>query len=694
MAKGDKHILMHSPLHSRARHSSAVMLLFLLAALLSACAGKAPDIPASGQHGAPQAPFVSRWWGYYQRGLSFALQGAYRQAIKDFQLAIDKKEHDQWQAEIPGETIIDYFPHREIGVLHYLQREYSLAIPELEQSIRTAPSAKGYFYLNKAKGAKLRRDSSDDIPPEIVIEGRINKKILEKNCTHAITGVVSDKSQLESVRVGSHTLPLKPAGRQQVFSIEVPLNEGNNDISIRATDVFGNTAEQHLEILCDRRGPLIEIMNWQEEQDHTAVFGIISDAGGLRSMVVNDQPWKMSGTSTAYNFRFTLLEEPLSINALDLTGNRTIALIADDKPIAGPHQEQSASMADSSVDSPPPEGIASEKDLPFIRVIAPPREDRAPPFFQIQEDASFSETYDDNILLTGFVDDASPIRSLSLNGEPLPIKNGRRIYFSSLQNLFEGNNLFLFTAVDDHGNQAVKELTITRKIRNINRIRARLSVAVLPLSYQGPDTSLAGLVHTGMIASFRSLDRFAIITPPETGTKKPDGEPASAFAPDSEESIRWEAGIRPDTFINCKITDSPEGLEIVARLVDSKTGTILATHDIYTENKEPANLQPLLDFLAGRFKEDFPIVHGILSQVGENEVALNIGAEDGVQPNQLFICYRQGLEIRHPVTGKLVDAEPEIVAELRVTEVSAHSATAVVTEKHGPLRKYDRVIAR
>ena len=63
--------------------------------------------------------FRHRWWNYFERGLSYADGGFYPDAIADFKEAVRQREKDQRRARTYGMHFIDYFPHRELGIVYY-----------------------------------------------------------------------------------------------------------------------------------------------------------------------------------------------------------------------------------------------------------------------------------------------------------------------------------------------------------------------------------------------------------------------------------------------------------------------------------------------------------------------------------------------------------------------------------------------
>ena len=104
-------------------------------------------------YGVTSGLFNDGWWSFYERGLSFAEGEFYGEALEDLQTAIQMRSNDQWKSRTYGMHFIDYFPHREQGIVYYRTGKYDDAAQELETSLKTAESARAKFFLNMTRKA-------------------------------------------------------------------------------------------------------------------------------------------------------------------------------------------------------------------------------------------------------------------------------------------------------------------------------------------------------------------------------------------------------------------------------------------------------------------------------------------------------------------------------------------------------------
>jgi len=123
--------------------SPVLCLLFLLAvSILCGCAHQ-PDRAAYTKdgkvYGQVRGTFRHKWWNYYERGLSFTDGRFFEEAVKDFNSAIAKREKDQRMARTYGMHFVDYFPHRELGIVHYQTGNLEAARRAWRRAAQLAP---------------------------------------------------------------------------------------------------------------------------------------------------------------------------------------------------------------------------------------------------------------------------------------------------------------------------------------------------------------------------------------------------------------------------------------------------------------------------------------------------------------------------------------------------------------------------
>lgn len=196
---------------SRAKGLYSLLLLIVAGLFFTGCAEEQSRYVRDGrEYGITGGSFRGRWWNYYERGRSFSDGKFYREAIADFEKAIEGREKDQWRTRTYGMHFVDYFPHRELGIVYYHLKDYDKAIAELMESVENAPSAKGYYFLNKARSSKITRESLDRSAPRLDIQAGTIQEIT-REFTRIVAGTATDDTYIAGIRVGGQQIPMELA---------------------------------------------------------------------------------------------------------------------------------------------------------------------------------------------------------------------------------------------------------------------------------------------------------------------------------------------------------------------------------------------------------------------------------------------------------------------------------------------------
>src|SRR3989442_4875237 len=234
-----------------------------------------------------------RWWNYYERGVSYAAGEFWDEAMADFQAALAQYHQDERRARTYGLHVLDYFPHRELGVVYYRLARYPEAIRELETSLGTLETAKTKFYLNRARKALLEQRGGDTTPPRIRLESPADG-VLTNRFAVTVRGRAEDDTSVAALTINGQPLFVELAAPLLPFSQEVALHEGPNTIDVVAVDLLGHVTQQRLRVYADHQGPLIsleqvELVGQPPQQQYARVQGLLSDQSGVRRFVLAGQ---------------------------------------------------------------------------------------------------------------------------------------------------------------------------------------------------------------------------------------------------------------------------------------------------------------------------------------------------------------------------------------------------------------------
>ena len=97
--------------------------------------------------------------------------------------------------------------------------------------------------------------------------------------------------------------------------------------------------------------------------------------------------------------------------------------------------------------------------------------------------------------------------------------------------------------------------------------------------------------------------------------------------------------------------------------------------------------------MAIKFHREFPLLDGVVIKQKGKYIFTDLG-QDRIKLQRRLIVYREE-PIKHPVTGKVLGADNEIVGRARVTQVSPEMSKAeVIMGKPGAIRRLYKVMTQ
>ncbi len=103
--------------------------------------------------------------------------------------------------------------------------------------------------------------------------------------------------------------------------------------------------------------------------------------------------------------------------------------------------------------------------------------------------------------------------------------------------------------------------------------------------------------------------------------------------------------------------------------------------------EKTADLEPILI-------PEAPGISGLVADVSDGEITINIGSKEGVKVGDVFGVYRKIKEIKDPDTGEVILVKKDKIAEIKITEVfgSASIAKIVFTAEGKTVEVRDEVV--
>ena len=638
----------------------ALHILFILVIMLL----QTPLVIAEDDSGT----FRGKWWNYYDRGIERADKGENDQALSDLKKAVSLRSKDQLMARTYGMHFMDYFPHREIGVIYYIQGDLDRAITELEASVGQQESAKAIYFLNKVRKEKMLKQQVKASPPVIAIESP-RPGTAVKELETSIRGRVKGDGLISRIRIGSSSVSVDLAAKEIGFEKTIKLEEGENRIVVVAEDLLGNRAEQTFALTVDREGPSINLSEMAAEMKDGKKFfrirGEVDDSTGIKSILVNGKALEIVRKEIVpldIMIDSGEIKGKLLIQAFDMFDNETRAEIDAEKEITlFNRKEPYVMLAFNGA------GIfSSDKDAPVLT---------------LKGATDIPEVYVDRYYVEGEVFDNKGVEKILVNNKEISIKKGKKIFFNKIIPLAEGKNRVSVQVFDGSGNKASNDFSVTRHIPSVMQTGNRMSITVLPFEAKQKTTELTGLANDYLTGSLTDQKRFNVIERAKLEQVLLEQKLTKSKLTDPEHSIRVGKLMSAEAILATSIKEDQKSVEIISRVINTETSQVMEVKDVFTEDKSASTVKELIDGLATKIALSFPLVEGMVIKKEDGTVYTDLGARSKIKKDSAVIVYRKGKEIKHPVTGKSLGFDTLKIAEGRFEDVQDDFSKAKILDK-------------
>ncbi|MDP2647073.1 MAG: CsgG/HfaB family protein [Desulfobacterales bacterium] len=644
------------------RHFIPCLAAVALLAMVAGCqtAPKQGPVEKDGRlYGVTEGSFRHNWWNYYERALSYADGGFWAEAERDLLDAIKRRRDDQWRARTYGMHFVDYFPHRELGIVFYSRKRIEAAIKELEISLATEISAKAQLYLDRARKALIEKDQLDRLPPEIVIRSP-QPNFLTNTFTVNIQGTARDDTYVRYIQVGGRDYRIDVSSREISFDMQVPVLTGTNHIPVVATDLSGKQTRTVVTVNVDRTGPVITIDTPAEGDPIAAgqvyLSGYALDDSGLDELIINGQPFPGDGTRKMRIEKTVSLqpgETRLAVAVKDKAGNTTSAVIALSE----------AARRDISGDGTAPA-------------------DRTPPVIRLRDLKNEQVTYLDQAFIEGSIKDSGGVSRLLINQEQVLKDAGNNVYFSRLVGLEPGENLITVRGLDRAGNAAAVSVRIRREILKVRQTGSRLRVAVNQFNRKtiGRDRQLSHGFEDILSADMLKRARFSLIDRRDLQTILKEIAMGQRGIVDESTAIKAGKIAAADGMLLGSVLERENSIEIYARLLDTETAEVLTAIDAYGENMDIGALRDLCRGLDLKLTDALPLVEGVVVKVEGSRIIVDVGQKNRIKNGMKIIVYQIGEPVVHPVSGKVIGLDVKELGQARIKSVMQEMSFAGLEE--------------
>jgi hypothetical protein len=649
--------------------------MFISMAMISGCTPSAGrGIEKDGKlYGVTDGVFRHRWWNYYERGLSFSDGQFYPEALADFQASLADRENDQRMARTYGMHFVDYFPHRESGVIYYFMGNLDVSKKELELSLSQFPTAKAQFYLDRVRKAILEKTVTKAGPPSLKLNPDA-ENIWTRDDPVMLSGTVESDLFVSAVSINKKPLFMEGAKTQVKFQEKLTLSQGRHAVDVEAKNLLGGVAKRRMVFHVDREGPMITVEEMKQHGDKIHLRAFVSDASSLAGIILNHRKLVINhdaeqDSEIFLDESFEKGNEPVEISATDRLGNTTVAHLSLPQPSVPSVSRLSA-------------GLTSDMN-PYLAA-----SETQPPHIRLSDWSDQQTVYLEKIYVSGQAEDDGRIESLTVNSNQVLRRKGRSIYFNTLIELHEGKNIVSIEAKDESGNTAKKEFTVNREIPQALQLSERLKLTVMPFDQKGVVAQASLAYYDSLINSLEARNRFQIVERDKLDAVLQEQKLSKMNLVDGKTALRLGKLVAAQSIITGTIIETKTGIEIVGRMIDTETSEIMTTKDVYDENRDISAIKLLAEGMSIQLVQEFPLVGGIVLQSKGKDIFTDLG-EGKIALKRRLIVYREE-PITHPVTGKIMGSDNVIIGKAIVSQVSPEMSKAeMITASPADIKKMD-----
>ena len=648
------------------------------------------------QYGITEGLFRNRWWNYYERGNSFSEGGFWQEAVEDYKEAITGRDKDQRRARTYGMHFVDYFPHRELGIAFLNLGKYQSAINELEESLTNTDSAKAKYFLNKTRKSLLKETGLDRESPVIHLTSK--ETGLTNGFSTKVSGFVEDDFFVSSIAVNSIPLRIELSEKRIPFEVEVPLGRGKNPIVVKAADLTGKQSQKEFTIAADREGPIVNITSLDilpsGARFKALITGYVYDDSGISSLRINDSE-VLKETIKELDFykeiELAQESEKITFETKDTAGNRTSGQL--NPPVS---QERGEVLILSHGINDYPKYASTNTMFVAADNIGIPSL-----IIKLKNLDDFQKVFYEILYIEGNVNRQKEITYLLVNGESLLKRKGKNLFFNYLTKLKKGLNNINIEASDAEGRKAVKSIKVQRETQKVRDIGSRMSISIFPFEKKGIPSALSDIVYDNLINSFKELrvgdlERFNLVERTRLEEILREQKLSQTALLDPKTAVRIGKIMAADGILMGSILETKDAIEIYARLVNTETASIMVGKDVFDQSKSLPSIKTLTDVLALKFENHLPLLEGMLIKKEGKKVFIDIGTNRGLKEEMKFMVFKEGEKIVHPVTGKIMGSDTEILGEAVIESINEDfSKGSLIKEiKPGKIKVMDKVITK
>jgi TolB-like protein len=228
----------------------------------------------------------------------------------------------------------------------------------------------------------------------------------------------------------------------------------------------------------------------------------------------------------------------------------------------------------------------------------------------------------------------------------------------------------------------------------VTQVGSRLALAVIPFVGKGEAKEMAEPMTEEMIAQLVTLRRFKVIERSALDKVLEEQSLQASGLVDDKTATNLGKIAGADAIILGSLNITKNHTKVSARVIDTETGETIVAKVEGGEGATLEDAEALTQQVAIKIYNELPLVEGFVVKSEPSLFYIDIGAEKGIRKGSKCVAFREGEEIKHPITGEVLGTKVTKLGELVVVNVYEKMSAVKVTEKEGDISVGDKVVVK
>ncbi len=221
---------------------------------------------------------------------------------------------------------------------------------------------------------------------------------------------------------------------------------------------------------------------------------------------------------------------------------------------------------------------------------------------------------------------------------------------------------------------------------------SRTKVAVLDFEMYGNDFStkeIGEMVSEWFITSLVNDGRFEIVERAQLSKILAEQNLGALGVIDDSSASKLGKILGVNVVVTGTVLKFADELEINSRIISVEEGSIIAADNIRCRSEE--ELDPVVKELTAAIMKNFPIT-GYVVKKNNDKVLIDIGKGAGVHLGMEFDVFKEGKEIKHPVTGDVLGVARVHTGHIRVVKFQGNVTRAKILSEESEGIAYGQLV--